>query len=163
MIKITDWQVPTIIDEAIATGKRNILFVSTFIETNGVLRWFDEHPEYLRVGINPMPLYEPDENGFLQPVEGSCVIADDHLKHMNQDNAVEFDYPFGQDCIHGFDHALEIIEKRQFTNDFGDGTKKVFPLDRLLLVISMATPSGLDGFSLDEKYYRFYDEVYCLD
>ena len=163
MKKIGLMQVKAAIDEALATNKKNILFVSRVVETDPIISWFEEHPEYTRRSDAPLPLYEKDERGGFRKVEGVFVMYDDALKELNKENAILFLYPFGEQCIYGFDQFVSLMKDRFFVNDFHDGTTAKHSVEKLKLFIAVASHPGQDGFALGEQYYDLFDEVYVLD
>ncbi|MCR5349172.1 MAG: hypothetical protein K6E59_06180 [Bacilli bacterium] len=163
MKTITQSQMQEAIDEAIAKGKKNILFVSPTIEVWPIIHWFEKHPEYTRRGDTPKFLYDYDEAGNIVKYEDNNCMYPSVLEELNAGNVVLFVYPFGDECIVGFKEYLDVLTKRTFTNHFLNEEPKTYPLDKLVLFIAASSPSGLDGFSLDESYYGLFDEVYFVE
>jgi len=162
MKKITVNDVESCITDALRNKKRNILFVSTTLDNQGVSEWFENNPEYSEVWAKPQPLYH-EVDGKLVKMEEYCIIPDNILNEINNERSVLYFYPFGDNCVWGFDEFLNIIKGRFYTNKFPEGGTQIYSVEKMALFIAVSTPSGLDGFSLDEKHYELFDEVYLLD
>ena len=162
MKKIHLSQIPDAIEDAIRTNKKSILFVNRLLEIEPFNAWFAAQPEYVKKICAPKHLYEPDQYGILNPREDSAVIVDDLLKELNGENVIWFLDFFGEDSILGFDEVVRAVKQGFFTNRFGDGTTKRFPLDKTKLFIGYTTEPG-DTYSVSEKYYEAFDEVYLTN
>lgn len=162
MKKITVNDVESCITEAIKNNKKNILFVSITLENQGVRKWFKNNTEYRECCAKPAPLYD-EVDGRLVKNEGYYVIPDNALVGLNDEKSVLYVWPFGEECTYGFEEFLNIVKYRFYVNKFPEGTTKTHSVDKMALFIAFSTPSGCDGFSLDEKYYELFDEVYLLD
>lgn len=160
MKKTTVFEIGTCLSEALANGKKNILFVSATLEYECALKWLNENTEYKVVRFTqPSELYEL-KNGICVKQEGCYVISDALLDSMNEENAIVFMRALGEECTMDFEGVLNIIKDRFYINSFSDGAKVRRSLEQMKMFIAFTTPAGRDVFSMDEKYYELFDEVY---
>lgn len=163
MILIQASQVAQVIEDALKNGKKNLLFVNKYLDTDPFLEWFDNQTGHKRISCKPNYLSGTDRRGIVQKVNPPIAVITDHdLEMMNDDRAILFLYPFGERCIYGFDRFLDIIKNRTYTNVFPNGTRTEHSVKKMKLFVGYATPSGSDGFSLNEQYYNLFDEVYMI-
>ena len=158
-IRLTE--VKKVVTEAVNNNLKNILFVSRTCDYFEILEWFDQNPMYKDVRIHPAQMWEEDQYGILRKCEDTCVIVDASLNALNDENAICLLTYFGDDSYHRTDKIFDIIKDRKYTNILTRGDTKEFNLEKLKMVIAITTPKG--GFSLDPKYYEYFDEVYVMD
>lgn len=160
-IKVSE--IGTCISESLNTCKKNILFVSTALEYENLVKWFSEHPEYRLRRDQPQELRSITDYSIVNE-EQYCVIDDKTLAILNNENVVLFSLGFSDKGLCGFEEFLNIIKDRYYINRFPGGGTEKHSLERMRLFIAFSTPPNKnDWAALDEKYYDLFDEVYLLD
>lgn len=154
-------EVKQVVTDAVNNNLKNILFVSRTCDYFEILKWFDEHPMYQDVRINPSPMWEEDQYGILRKFEDTCVIVDASLNLLNNENSICLLPYFGDESYHRTDKMFDIIKDRKYINILTRGEIKEFDLSKLKMLIAVTAPKGM--FSLDKKYYDYFDEVYVMN
>ena len=160
MKKIFIREVKDVINDAIKNNKRNILFVSKMCYYEPILEWFDENPQYNQVRLEPLQMWEEDQGGILRKAEDTCVIYDDVLNLLNNENSICYLPYFGDNSYYRIDKLFDIIKDRKYVNILTRGDTKEFTVEKMKLFIAITTIN--DCYSLSEKYYELFDEVYKL-
>ena len=97
---------------------------------------------------------------------------------LNNEKAILFVYPFGDQCIYNFEGFMELVKNRKYVNIYPNGYPEIsedrksiithpngkiehLSCEKLKLFIGITTGTG--SFGMDEKYYEDFDEVYLLD
>lgn len=162
MKKISINQIENCISEALKENKKNILFVSITAEYDKVLDWAENHPEYCVRRDVPREGYE-NKNGILVK-SGYDILSNEILKILNNENVIWFHNYFSEKCIGNFEGVINVVKERIYTQKFSDSEIMKFSLEKMSLFIAFTTPNNPNDFaSLDEKYYKLFDEVYLLD
>ena len=162
MKKIQLCQIGESVCDALESKKKNVLFVSDNLDYEYVKTWFEEHPEYsLYCSVYPKRL-STIENGVLVETDYYC-IDDKRLESLNDEMAILFSYPFGEQCIECFEDFLDIVKHRFYINRFSKTTTQKHSLEKMRMFIAFSTPANKDAFSLDSKYYDLFDEVYRIE
>lgn len=176
MKKIKNYEVEHYINEAIKNNLKSILFVSITCNTDGVLNWFDNNKEYIRYGYTPQFLYDIVDGNIVH--YDNYILLKDWMDDLNNEKAILFVYPFGDQCIYNFEGFMELVKNRKYVNIYPNGYPEIsedrksiithpngkiehLSCEKLKLFIGITTGTG--SFGMDEKYYEDFDEVYLLD
>ena len=162
MKKISINEIESCISEALEENKKNILFVSSTLKYEYVLKWAEKHPEYRVRRDVPREGYE-NKDGRLLKI-GYDILATECLEALNNENVIWFHNAFSEKCIANFEGVINVVKERIYTQKWSDSDFMKFSLEKMPLFIAFTTPVNSDDWaSLDEKYYKLFDEVYSLD
>ena len=142
--------------------KKNILFISNTLEYEKVLEWAEKHPEYCVRRNVPREGYE-SKNGILVKL-GYDILPIADLEKLNNEDVIWFHNAFSEKCIGNFEGVINVVKERVYTQKVSETNVSKLSLEKLPLFIAFTTPHNPDTWSsLDEKYYKLFDEVYLID
>ena len=162
MKEISVFQMGACVEEALKTKKKNILFVSPTLEYENALEWIRQSNEYHEYRFaTPVQLYD-NVDGRMVAVENYYIIPDDRLKNLNNENVVLLVEQFSPKVIYDFEGFLNVVKHRYYINRIPNHPDMKHTVEKLPLLVACATPPNRDFYSLDEKYYDLFDEVYYV-
>ena len=139
---------------------KNILFVSTTCDYSEIKDWFKENPMYKEVRVLPQLTEKKEQYSIVSNYRYIDGKWEDVLKLLNDENSICVLIYFGENTYHSIDKIFDTIKNRKYTNVSPNGDTQENNLENLKLVIAISSYMG--GFSLDPKYYEFFDEVYLM-
>lgn len=162
MITIALTEIEACISNALASEKKNILFISPTLEYDAVLEWSEKHPEYYLCEEEPAAYYG-QKNGILVKNENYAVIPAESLEKANSKQAIWFRHAFSEKSILNFEGFLDIVKHRFYINRYPDGASTKYPLENMALFIAFTTPyKENDWAALREEHYALFDEIYVV-